>query len=231
MFNIFNSTNSWAKKKQLRTFAAETLESTNAFAKETSEDFNLIITDQQTAGKGREKNTWLSPKNGGGLLCSFIFNFAKTPQPLTTALVGLSLYNSLEHVFSDLNWSIKAPNDIWLEDKKIAGILCETLSSGNEHKLIIGLGVNFLSHPNLDTATSIPNEHITEELYINFLNYFLSNLSNASNSFLNDHLAEDHREELIIALNNCPYYTQPILDISPQCDLVFEDKTVNWYSL
>ena len=231
MFNIYNSTKSWAQKKKLNVYFSKELDSTNTYAKNTTDNLDLVITEFQSSGKGRADNTWTSPNAGDGLLASFVFEFSTTPQPITTALVGLCLYQSLSEVFPDFNWSIKAPNDIWLDDKKIAGILCETLSVGDKHKLIIGVGANFLSHPNLDTATSFPKGEIKEKTYLEFLESFYNNLNTFSLHFFNSELSDEHNEGLLEALNNCSYYKSPILKLSSKCDIVFEDKTLSWYSL
>ena len=126
----------------------KTVNSTNEFAKKlinTYEDTDsfVITSDFQSKGKGQFNNYWesLSSKN---LLISVVISLKKNIK----TQFDLNIISSLAviDVLNDLgfkNTSIKWPNDILVGSKKIAGILIETKSKGNEiYKSIIGLGLN-----------------------------------------------------------------------------------------
>lgn len=127
------------------------VDSTNrALARELKSDSppalpTLLIADQQTAGVGRGANAWWSPK--GCLMFSMAMPWSIPEQARATIplQVGLAVAQSLSE------WSIeqpkvKWPNDVYIEDRKVCGILIEssTLRTGvrAEEYAIIGIGIN-----------------------------------------------------------------------------------------
>lgn len=142
-FPVTTSTNDIAKKEA---FTPDLLEN----------EFCLYLTDEQTAGRGRLERTWTSPQAGGALLSSWSFQVDSAPQPIFTTLAGLALYASAKATWPFLDWHLKSPNDLYIKNKKVAGLLVETVSQGSEYRLIIGLGINILSHPaEIDTSTCL----------------------------------------------------------------------------
>lgn len=183
-------THEWAKAHKLNSFYTPVCESTNTTAKENSfketeleNELVIYLTDSQTAGRGRFDRQWSSGKAGSSLISSWSFLINETPQPEMTARVGLALINALRSTWAFLPFLIKAPNDIYLSEKKCAGILVETVSQGDELRLVIGVGLNVLSSPaEIETASSIfknlPSETpLTGEDWILFLDRFLFELT------------------------------------------------------
>ena len=124
------------------------LESTNKTAKE--EAFSgaphgtIIIAEEQTNGRGRMERSFFSPAKG--LYMSFIlrptFNVSKSL--LVTAAVSVAVCRAIKTV-SDKETHIKWVNDIFLDGKKICGILTEAITnfeSGKIEAIIIGIGIN-----------------------------------------------------------------------------------------
>ena len=70
-----------------------------------------------------------------------------SPQPIMAPLIGLALLKSCQFVWPNLKLSLKAPNDLFLMHKKVAGLLTESIQQGDKHRLIIGLGMNINDHP------------------------------------------------------------------------------------
>jgi BirA family transcriptional regulator, biotin operon repressor / biotin---[acetyl-CoA-carboxylase] ligase len=103
---------------------------------------DVIVADEQTAGRGRFGRTWISPR--GGLYATIILG----SDPLLSLKAGLALVHVLRRagVFAELKW----PNDLLVGNLKIAGILIEAI---NEFSLV-GIGLNLTSAP-LDTATYV----------------------------------------------------------------------------
>jgi BirA family transcriptional regulator, biotin operon repressor / biotin---[acetyl-CoA-carboxylase] ligase len=163
--NISQITQSWAKARGITTEYFETVDSTNSVAKdnafaETELENNIVLylADQQTQGRGRFDRTWITAGSGNQLLFSWSFLIDQAPLPQTTARVGLALINALKSTWNFIPFQIKAPNDLFVNDKKMAGILVETVSQGDEHRLIIGIGLNVLQYPKeLSTSTSLLN--------------------------------------------------------------------------
>ncbi len=128
-------------------FILDDIDSTNRFAKELSFDYALVVSNKQTLGRGRLGRGFYSPQGGiyMSLLAKVPFMYQNIPFITTSAAVAVhkaikSLYNK--------NVSIKWINDIYLDGKKVSGILCE--SADSEHA-VIGIGINF-------AVSDFPNE-------------------------------------------------------------------------
>jgi len=112
-----------------------TVDSTNTYAKEYASDFDpqkltVITADVQTGGRGRfPSKTWVSKR--GNLHMSLFL--AISPNPNLAQVLALSALEVLK-----LPIKIKWPNDLIFDDKKLAGVLVETTSTG----AILGLGMN-----------------------------------------------------------------------------------------
>ena len=110
-----------------------------------------ILADEQTAGRGRSGNQWISPPAGN--LYSSICPKISPEVPLRDAgqysfLTAVSLQETLA-VFGVASAQNKWPNDILVDGRKIAGILIESNGNaqGNLGGLIIGVGVNLAAAP------------------------------------------------------------------------------------
>ena len=124
-----------------------TIDSTNSLAKKLAAggavEGTTIIAEEQTAGKGRLGRQWTSPF-GLGLWLSVILRPQITPleAPKITMLVSVALQEAILEA-TGLLAKIKWPNDIFLEDRKIAGILLEMSGEMDSiNHLIVGIGIN-----------------------------------------------------------------------------------------
>ena len=117
----------------------KTTHSTSTLLKQLAAEGNppdFICAGFQTAGRGQTGNSWES-EEGKNLLCSILLPPDKNLYFLNIA-VGVALVRVIGEAFT-----IKWPNDIYYEDKKIAGILIENAIIGNEIKYsIAGIGLN-----------------------------------------------------------------------------------------
>ena len=137
----------------------ESVESTNTVALEMLKSTDvpiptLIIAHEQTAGRGRGSNQWWSPT--GSLMFSLIASLATpgsrgleaqseswlaNPTALTTLRVGLAIAKALLAMESLRDRvQVKWPNDIYVDERKLAGILVESVAGKKE--LVIGCGFN-----------------------------------------------------------------------------------------
>ena len=103
----------------------------------------IVHADFQMAGKGQLGNSWES-KAGKNLLFSMVLYPQQVPpdkQFLLSQIVSIAIKNTLDKYVD--NVTIKWPNDIYWNDKKIAGILIENSLQGKHIKLsVIGIGLN-----------------------------------------------------------------------------------------
>lgn len=136
------------------------LESTNAAVKsmrESLDNLTAVATVCQTAGRGQGDHTWSSAP-GLNLTFSMLLRFAPGQLParemqiinsvVTPALIGFLAGEDVEA------W-VKKPNDIWVKDKKIAGILIENVLDGKYvSDSVVGVGFNLNQ---TDWPSDLPN--------------------------------------------------------------------------
>ena len=107
-----------------------------AWAATGAGDLSIVIADEQTRGRGRLNRKWFTPK-GSALAFSLILR--QFPRPHLSRTVGLAALSIAESCTGlGLTPRIKWPNDIFINDKKIAGILIEKKTK----YYIIGIGIN-----------------------------------------------------------------------------------------
>ncbi len=149
--NIAKVTHAWAESQNISCDFHHTLESTNTLAKNDAfnglDAIQVYITEEQTAGRGRADRKWVSPKSGSSLLSSWSFRSTQAPTPYLTAQIGKSLLFAARSTWPYLDFQLKAPNDLLIDTKKIAGLLVETISQGDQFRIIIGLGLNVIAPP------------------------------------------------------------------------------------
>ena len=125
----------------------EVVDSTNekakALAREGASEGTLVIADQQSAGKGRLGRNWSSPA-GTGIWMSLILKPEILPQYASqlTLVAGLCMCEAIREV-TGLDATIKWPNDIVVNGKKVCGILTEMSAEMERiNYIVLGIGVN-----------------------------------------------------------------------------------------
>jgi BirA family biotin operon repressor/biotin-[acetyl-CoA-carboxylase] ligase len=99
-----------------------------------------IITEEQTAGRGRRGRSWFSSP-GDSLTFSLLWRFVPGTAPAGLSLaVGVAVSRALSG-FGSGNTALKWPNDILKDGRKLGGILVE-LVPGAPHAAVIGIGIN-----------------------------------------------------------------------------------------
>jgi len=122
----------------LRVLYFEELPSTNDYLKTVPfEPFLGVVALSQTAGRGRRGRKWLSER-GKGLYFSVLFPPLKRNLTLTGLAFGYAVYKTLTELSP--SFYLKWPNDVYINGRKIAGILPELL----KERLIVGVGINLL---------------------------------------------------------------------------------------
>ena len=98
----------------------------------------LIVADRQTAGRGRGANTWWA--GDGALTFSIVVENAETDARVAL-WTGIAVVRALEAMYPANRFQLKWPNDIWLNRKKLGGILIE-LPPNRPDIAVIGIGLN-----------------------------------------------------------------------------------------
>ncbi len=147
------------------------INSTNTYLQNASLKFSyhICIAEQQTRGKGRFDRVWVSPF-AENLYYSLKVNLNKELSELSglSLAVAVGVTKALVQSFTELNPKIKWPNDIYVNGKKMAGILIEVKAESNaQSQIVIGVGINVNMRKN-DTVTQAWSSLATElKTYIN----------------------------------------------------------------
>ncbi len=163
----------------------DAIDSTNTFLKELCqekdvEDFTVVITNNQTKGRGQMTSAWNSINNNN-LTFSILTKFKDLDvnnQFWISKAISLAVYDAVS-TFLSVKISVKWPNDILAEQQKLSGILIE--NSVNKSKIKysvvgIGLNVNQTHFENLPNATSMK---LISGMYFNLdevLNAIINNI-------------------------------------------------------
>lgn len=113
-----------------------------ALAEDGAPAWSTIVADFQQAGRGRGGQPWQAHARES-LLFSTLVRFEGTAPSLTAApvRVGLRVARAIEQVAA-ARALVKWPNDVYIEDRKAAGILCEGVVKGHSGYLVVGVGIN-----------------------------------------------------------------------------------------
>ena len=103
--------------------------------KKDKQEYDIVYADNQTNGRGRRGNKWISDK--GAALFSFLVKDNNYGEK-TALLTGYAVYQVLDEILESDNLKFKWPNDIHYNGKKMSGILVEKY----EDYLIVGIGIN-----------------------------------------------------------------------------------------
>ena len=113
----------------------------------------LVTADEQTAGRGRQGRSWVAPP-GRALLMSLVLRELDDRTPLVPLAAAVSVCEA----FPQAN-GIKWPNDVWVDGRKVAGILVE--GRPQDGWAVLGIGLNVATEPGefpeelRETATSL----------------------------------------------------------------------------
>ena len=151
------------------------IDSTNNYMKKnitSFENYDIVSAKTQTSGRGRRGNTWLSPE--GMALFSFLLKSEKefsiieaTKLPL---LAGISTLSALKKI-KDGDYSFKWTNDVFLNSKKLCGILIERV----KNDFVVGIGINVANKIPDDIkniAISIESDYDIDKLILKVVEEF-----------------------------------------------------------
>lgn len=123
-------------------------DSTNARARELAEagapHGTVVTAAEQTAGRGRQGRTWTAPA-GKALLYSAVLRPLDERHLLLPLSVPIAVCEAAEELEPGIECRIKWPNDIWVNGRKLAGVLIE--AKPQDHWAVIGVGLNLSITP------------------------------------------------------------------------------------
>ena len=226
----------------------EKIDSTSTYLKKNYnnlDDYTFVSASYQTKGHGRNNRKWFGESNK-----DLMFSILIKDKELTSKYGCLSLASSvvIYEVLKELNIknvSIKWPNDVFVNNKKIAGVLLEGISCGKGiEALIIGVGVNvnstrfnrnMINEPtsiNLELKKEVLLENIKKEIYKKFLTTF-EEIKNNNYSYLkivreNNYL----KNKVVYAQINQIKVPVKVIDINDDNSLKIEKngELINVYS-
>jgi BirA family transcriptional regulator, biotin operon repressor / biotin---[acetyl-CoA-carboxylase] ligase len=140
-FNQFNLSLLRARLRPFRLHYFSTLRSTNAHAAVMRKAKRLfapaiVLTSNQTAGRGRGSNTWFS--SAGSLTVTFVLPIdAHEPQQLPL-IAGLAGRGACAELSGYVGVMVKWPNDLLADGKKLGGLLCQRVDKAD----LVGIGIN-----------------------------------------------------------------------------------------
>jgi len=107
-----------------------------------AEEGTVIFAEEQTAGRGRMGRRWFSPR-GAGLWMSVVFRPALSVQQShqLTAMASVAVAQAMREEFQ-VAARIRWPNDVYIENRKVAGILVEGRALATGVTFVVGVGVN-----------------------------------------------------------------------------------------
>lgn len=214
----------FTRYKNNRLYIYDTLDSTNNRAKqlalENASHGTTVIAMQQTAGKGRLGRSFFSPREGIYLSIIIKPTFDLSKSVLVTAAASVAVAQAIESVCGR-QAQIKWVNDVYLDGKKICGILTEGITdfeTGHIESLVIGIGVNtsVKDFPDelRDTVGAVDGEYSRAALAAEIISRTLKFAENIeSREFI-----REYRDRSMVVGKNVTVY-KGIYSISPEKEL------------
>ena len=151
--------------------------------KKEKKNLGCVHAEIQTKGRGTYGKNWIS--NKGNLFISIFFHLKKNHPPFNefSVINPLIVSETIKHFCKDKTVSLKHPNDVFLNGKKICGILQETITFNKKDFLIIGIGINVVSSPKIihsyeatnimfETKKKINIKKIIDSIIISYEKFF-----------------------------------------------------------
>lgn len=154
-----------------------------------------VITEHQTAGRGRRGRSWFCPPHGG-IMFSLILYPPLPPQAASviTLMAGVGVARGLQKAYP-IPCRLKWPNDIMAEGKKLGGILTEMASEVDKiHYLVLGIGIN----------ANVKKESFPPELSDQATSLSLIQGKKVDRVFILQHLLEELEEAYELLLHKGP---------------------------
>jgi len=226
-----------------RIIVLDEIDSTNAYALNTlaaegreQADGAAVFAERQTAGRGRLGRSWESPRGASLLFSVLVWDNTKQMRPAGLVLAaGVAVATGIEQA-TDAEPAIRWPNDVYINDRKVAGILVESRPAPGGFLSAIGIGVNCLQHAghfsddvrrratSLEMATSHPiDRHAVARAILHALDHWLTDGRERSAQLIDAWKAHStdvgQRVELV---HEGAHYHGRVLDVQPETGLLVQ---------
>ena len=125
----------------VHTSVSSTLDAIHAHAAQGGAEGAAVLAEEQTAGRGRDGRTWRSET--GGVWLAMLFRPRRAETVAVSIRAGLVVADAVDDLLGGTRAQVKWPNDVLLDGRKVAGVLCEGRWQGDDlHWLAVGVGVN-----------------------------------------------------------------------------------------
>ncbi|MCQ2770193.1 MAG: biotin--[acetyl-CoA-carboxylase] ligase [Clostridia bacterium] len=219
----------------------DTIGSTNTelykMAIDGAKEWTVVIANEQTAGKGRMGRSFESPMNTGVYMSILLRPTMPSNEAIyITVASACAAAKAIEDI-SNKKAEIKWVNDIFVNDKKVCGILAESqfTREGNMDFVILGIGVNIFEPINdfssdvkkiaggiLESGDPKKKDEFVEQFLKYFSNYYETGLKSSFEEYKNRSYLIGHDVEIIDDENK---YFAHVVDIDDKCGLVIKDET------
>jgi BirA family biotin operon repressor/biotin-[acetyl-CoA-carboxylase] ligase len=196
---------------------------------------SVIITDEQTKGRGQMGNTWESEPQKN-LTFSIVFKPDFLPvneQFRLTQAISLGILDAFNPIFT--GFSIKWPNDIYYDTKKVGGILIQNILSGRkiEYSIAgIGLNINQHSFENVNaislariTGRGQDREELLEELVVAIEQRYIQLRNRKYSRLHEDYMSRLYRYGEDHLFRAGQIFSGRIIDVRPSGELVMDTRT------
>ena len=143
----------------------------------------LVSTELQTNGRGTMGKKWSSEKGNIFISIFFKVNFSKI-KIQNFLIISAKIVKEALKQYTQKKITIKKPNDLLIENKKISGILQEVIVIKNENFLITGIGINTFIAPNNKKIISTCLKNHTNKTLRNLI--IIKNIKNAYEKIINE---------------------------------------------
>ena len=208
----------WNYKTKYKYYLVDTIPSTNTYLKDNCDEYpdkTILIALQQTAGRGRYERKWRSDKD-------IMFSILLKKNGNYEITTPLAICNALDKYGFDAG--IKWPNDVYLNNKKLCGILIEDVFQNKFKASIIGIGINMTDKESV-SGIGLNCNIDKYELINNIMNEF-----DSLNKLEHDELINLYRKRSIIIGKNVYYqdnlYLAIDIDIDGHLILKNENNTI-----
>ena len=155
------------------------------FIKKRKKEIGCICADEQSKGRGRYGKRWVSDK--GNIFTSLFFPLKKNYPKFNefSAINPILISKVIKSFCKNKKISLKFPNDIMIDNKKVCGLLQELITLNNKKFLIIGIGINIISNPGsqsnyettnifLETNKKVNKKKIIKLIVSSYENFFIN---------------------------------------------------------
>ena len=150
----------------LKKFSFKKVKSTNDVAiRKIRSGFlkGIIVSDEQSKGRGRHGKSWIS--NKGNLFTTIFIPLKKNYDQVKITNINCKLIKECINKIIKKKITVKKPNDLLIEEKKICGILQEMYTYKKKHFMILGIGINIIKSPYLgDYKTTFINKYLEKKI-------------------------------------------------------------------